>query len=202
LFYPICVLEFLWNRHSWVGRFYMAFKKVNMRRQIFQFNKLILLSLVGVVLLTACSGPAASQTGGNNQSVASVTPEVLHTEAEATLTSTSTEVIPTETSQPTQASTAETEMMVSFANDINPILQSRCVSCHGGSQPVRGLDMSTYASLMAGSQNGAVIVPGDVEKSLFVEMVATQMMPKRGEKLTAAQIKLFSDWVAQGALDN
>jgi hypothetical protein len=55
---------------------------------------------------------------------------------------------------------------------------------------------------MAGSENGLVIVPGDAENSLLVELVATQEMPKRGPKLTPPQVQIITDWVNQGALDN
>jgi len=83
-----------------------------------------------------------------------------------------------------------------------PIIQSRCIGCHGRDRIEEGLDMNTHASLMAGSDNGPVIVPGDAANSLLVEMVATQKMPKRGPKLTPPQVQLITDWVSQGALDN
>ncbi|HJQ13295.1 MAG TPA: c-type cytochrome domain-containing protein [Anaerolineales bacterium] len=91
---------------------------------------------------------------------------------------------------------------VSFANDILPLIQSRCIGCHGGDRTEEGLDMNTHASLMAGSEDGPVVTPGDAANSLLVEMVATQKMPKRGPKLTPPQVQLITDWVNQGALDN
>lgn len=91
---------------------------------------------------------------------------------------------------------------ISFATDILPIIESRCIGCHGGDRTEEGLDLKTHASIMAGSDNGPVIVPGDAANSLLVEMVATQKMPKRGPKLTPPQIQLITDWVNQGALDN
>jgi hypothetical protein len=59
--------------------------------------------------------------------------------------------------------------------------------------------MTPCAGLLAGSINGAVIVPGDAENSLFVELVANQKMPKRGAKLTSAIVQLFEDWVDPGS---
>ncbi|MFZ5818335.1 MAG: c-type cytochrome domain-containing protein [Chloroflexota bacterium] len=91
---------------------------------------------------------------------------------------------------------------VSFANDVYPILESRCLNCHGGDSTREGLSVKTYADLMAGSDNGAVVVPGDAANSLFVELIASQKMPKRGAKLTPPQVQLFTDWVNQGALEN
>ena len=91
---------------------------------------------------------------------------------------------------------------VSFANDVLPLIESRCIGCHGGDRTEEGLDLKSHASIIAGSTNGPVIVPGDAANSLLVEMVATQKMPKRGPKLTPPQVQLITDWVNQGALDN
>ena len=66
----------------------------------------------------------------------------------------------------------------------------------------KDLDLKTHASLMAGSDNGPVVAPGDAANSLLVEMVATQKMPKRGPKLTPPQVQILTDWVNQGALNN
>ena len=91
---------------------------------------------------------------------------------------------------------------VSFANDVLPIIQSRCLNCHGGDRTEEGLVMLTYTDIMAGSNNGPVVVPGDAAHSLMVELVATQKMPKRGPKLTPPQVQVIIDWINQGALDN
>lgn len=112
----------------------------------------------------------------------------------------------TNTPQPTDTATpvppTETPTNVSFANDILPILQNYCITCHGGQKIEEGLVMRSYAELMAGSDNGLVILPGNASKSLLVEMIASQKMPKKGPKLSQAQIQLIVDWINQGALDN
>ncbi len=91
---------------------------------------------------------------------------------------------------------------VSFTNDVLPILESRCLNCHGGQRTSEGLSVKTYDSLMAGSQNGAVVTPGDAANSLFISLSAEGKMPKRGPKLTPAEIQLLTDWVNAGALNN
>ncbi|GJQ51352.1 MAG: hypothetical protein HKUEN02_01990 [Anaerolineaceae bacterium] len=92
--------------------------------------------------------------------------------------------------------------IVSFTNDVVPILQSRCWKCHGGEETKEGLDLTTFAAIMVGSENGSVIAPGDVENSLLAEQVITQEMPKRGPKLTPPQVQIIVDWIQQGALEN
>ena len=91
---------------------------------------------------------------------------------------------------------------ISYANDVRPILESRCGSCHMGEFVSEGLDMNTYESLLVGSQNGPVIIPGDANDSLLVQKITAGKMPKRGPKLTPAQIQIITDWIDAGALNN
>jgi len=156
----------------------------------------IFILLIGV--LSAC---------GNQPTEAPTSPP---TEKPATATATSTDtpsptetaVPPTDTATPTEEPTAEPSG-VSFANDVLPIIQSRCYACHGGDRGTEeGLDMNSYANIMAGSDNGPVVVPGNADGSLIVQMLVEGKMPKRGPKLTPPQVQLIIDWVNQGALDN
>jgi len=91
---------------------------------------------------------------------------------------------------------------VSFSKDVLPILQNSCVNCHGGEKISKGLDLKTYASLMTGSQSGAVIVSGNAANSMLVQSIQSGKMPKRGGPLPAAQIQLIMDWVNAGAQNN
>lgn len=91
---------------------------------------------------------------------------------------------------------------VSYANDVRPILESRCSSCHMGEFVSEGLNMDTYESLLTGSQNGPVIVAGDAKHSLLIEKVTEGKMPKKGPKLTPSQIQIITDWINAGALNN
>jgi len=83
-----------------------------------------------------------------------------------------------------------------------PIFENRCNKCHGIDQVKEGLDMRTYETLMAGSKNGAVLVPGNSADSFLIQQVVKGKMPKRGPKLTPEQIKVISDWINAGALNN
>jgi mono/diheme cytochrome c family protein len=114
------------------------------------------------------------------------------------------ELAPTEipAEAPTAASVEAPSADVSFANDVMPIIQSRCINCHGGDRIEEGLLMRSYEEILAGSDNGPVVVPGDVENSLMVELVASKEMPKKGPKLTPPQIQIITEWVAAGAPNN
>lgn len=97
---------------------------------------------------------------------------------------------------------AASQTEVSYTRDVQPILESRCGSCHFGEFTSAELHMDTYQSLMAGSENGPVIVPGDSGKSLLAKKISTGAMPKRGPKLTPTQIQIIEDWIDAGAQDN
>lgn len=157
-----------------------------MQRKILLFG----LTLLTVVLLSACGSRAApTQAAAQPTSVPPTEPAPASTAAMA----------PTDTAATEQtAATAS----VSFANDIMPILESRCINCHGGDQTRAGLDMKTYESLMAGSENGAVVTSGDAGNSKLIDLLMKGNMPKKGPKLTPDQVQLITDWINAGAQNN
>jgi mono/diheme cytochrome c family protein len=102
----------------------------------------------------------------------------------------------------TVAATSAVTGGVSFNDQILPIFQNSCNNCHGGERIEEGLSLRTYSDMMAGSKNGAVVVPGSAQESSLAELVANHKMPKRGAKLSDAQVQLIVDWINQGAQDN
>lgn len=158
-----------------------------------------------VGLLSACGAPAADTP----TPTLPPTEEVIPTTEMPTDTPPSTDTAaPTDSAQATEPASTQPAAQgaqgatVGFATDILPILESRCLGCHGGDHTEEGLVLRTHADLMVGSDNGPVVIPGDATNSLLVELVTTQKMPKRGPKLTPPQVQLITDWVSQGALDN
>ena len=85
---------------------------------------------------------------------------------------------------------------------MQPIFTQICVKCHGGEQTQHSLSLKSYDDVMQGSENGPVIVPGDVANSFLIEQIETGKMPKKGPKLLPKQIQTIVDWVAAGAPDN
>lgn len=146
------------------------------------------MALAALFVLAACEGGNLTATNSPS-SIATTAP------AQEATAPTTPELAPTAT-----ASSASNE--VSFSRDVLPLLQSRCINCHGGQRTSEGLDMKTYESLMNGSQNGSVISPGDAANSSFVTLAAEGKMPKRGPKLTPAEVQLLTDWVNAGAPNN
>jgi len=159
----------------------------------------IAISLLIIGLLSACSARA---TNTPNPASEPTEPTAAPTQAIAN-TSTPTDMpspLPPTEAPATQASSQG--VAVSFTNDILPIFNSRCANCHGGNRTEEGLNLLSYATIMSGSKNGAVVSPGEADHSLLVEMLLSQEMPKRGPKLTPIQIQPIIDWINEGALDN
>lgn len=165
------------------------------------YVKLVLFVLIAG-LLSACGAPPTASPSATSVPTDTTAPATETPTEAPVVTDTAAATEPPAATESPATQPAVQGATVSFANDILPIIQSRCIGCHGRDRIEEGLDMNTHASLMAGSDNGLVIVPGDAANSLFVEMVATQKMPKRGPKLTPPQVQLLTDWVNQGALDN
>jgi len=163
------------------------------------YLKIALFVLI-IGLLTACGAqPAEAPTSSPTEVV------VPATTAPTDLPPSTDTAAPTEAPAATEAPATQPAAQgatVSFANVILPLIESRCINCHGGDRTEEGLVLRSHAEILAGSDNGPVVVPSDAGNSLLVELVATQKMPKRGPKLTPPQVQLITDWVNQGALDN
>ncbi|MGD0612477.1 MAG: c-type cytochrome domain-containing protein [Anaerolineales bacterium] len=156
-----------------------------------RFNRRMMMQIalvVGIsILLAACSsqpGTTSSPSPTATTSQAAANPKAPAANA------------------PTVTSGGSSSASVSFSKDVEPIFQSRCVTCHGGPNPQRGLNLSTYASVMAGSANGPVVVPGNPDSSRLIQMVTQGLMPKSGPKLLPSQIQILTEWVQAGALNN
>lgn len=97
---------------------------------------------------------------------------------------------------------------VSFASDVLPIIERRCVKCHGearedGSLRIEeGLDLRSWEAIMAGSTWGSVVEPGDPVASYMLEMVLKGDMPDDGPRLLPGEIRILTAWIQAGAQGN
>ena len=92
---------------------------------------------------------------------------------------------------------------VDFDKEIRPLLQERCVECHGAKKQKGELRLDAKVFAFKGGHEGAVIVPGNVAKSpLFTRITSNdedERMPPKGDPLTAAQIAAVKAWIEGGA---
>lgn len=91
-----------------------------------------------------------------------------------------------------------------FQKEILPLLQSRCVECHGPDKQKGKLRLDTLEAAVKGGKDGPAIKAGDAAGSPLIQRVSLpkdndDRMPPEGEPLTAEQIQLFTDWIADGA---
>jgi cytochrome c553 len=88
-----------------------------------------------------------------------------------------------------------------FEKDVLPIFTRYCFNCHGKSSPQLGLDLRTARLTMRGSQNGAVVVAGSLEKSLLWQKVSKRVMPPPQFKFTLsdAELETIRRWIETGA---
>ena len=89
--------------------------------------------------------------------------------------------------------------------DVLPILQARCVVCHGKSRQRGGLDLRTQEARLRGGDSGPAIVPGKPDQSLLLHKVKADLMPPPEMQLefavrnpSEAEVKTLRDWIAAG----
>ena len=92
---------------------------------------------------------------------------------------------------------------VDFVKDIQPILSRHCYVCHGEDKQEGELRWDVRHLALKGGEHGPALVPGNSAESRLIHLVAElkpgEFMPKKGERLTRAQISLLSGWIDQGA---
>ncbi|HEV3146761.1 MAG TPA: WD40 repeat domain-containing protein [Gemmataceae bacterium] len=90
-----------------------------------------------------------------------------------------------------------------YEKDIEPIFRSKCVVCHTGKEVKGKFDVSSYVSVMKGSQNGPVVLAGkSAESPIVLYLGKTKkpfMPPKDEEPLTPQELALIKLWIDQGA---
>ncbi len=69
-----------------------------------------------------------------------------------------------------------------FTQRIAPILERRCVHCHGDSTRKGNLSLATASGAFKGGDSGPAVVPGKPDESLLVEMISGDKpaMPQKG----------------------
>ena len=99
--------------------------------------------------------------------------------------------IPTPAPVPTAAPVVGTP---TFVANIAPLFNAKCATCHGESAS-GGLNLSSYAGVMAGGKDGAVIILNDSANSLLV----TIQTAKHFANLSPEELLLIEQWIDAGA---
>lgn len=84
-----------------------------------------------------------------------------------------------------------------FKDEVLPILEKSCTKCHSPTQKMGGLDLTSFAGVMAGGGSGPVIAPGKPSHSLLWIMIESGKMPMGGT-LGKAQKQTIQAYIEQG----
>ena len=87
-----------------------------------------------------------------------------------------------------------------FEKQVRPILASKCLECHGDSNPESDLRLTSRELLLQGGKSGPAAAPGKVDQSLLITAILQQgklKMPPE-EKLREDEIATLRKWVEIG----
>ena len=62
--------------------------------------------------------------------------------------------------------------VVSFADDVFPILKQKCLDCHEGANPESGVHLDHYAKMVGQSDGIPLVIPGKSEQSRLIHVVS------------------------------
>ena len=91
---------------------------------------------------------------------------------------------------------------------VDAVFSKHCLECHEAKDPEANLVLESFESLIKGSENGAVIVPGNSAESLVIKMIEGRvekegkkkiMPPGKRKKLDPEEIALLRSWIDAGA---
>jgi len=92
---------------------------------------------------------------------------------------------------------------IDFTREIRPILEQRCLGCHGEEKQRGSFRLDQGRAALKGGDSGVAIVPGKSAESPLLHRVmgrdGVDRMPPEGEPLTADQVALLARWIDQGA---
>lgn len=97
---------------------------------------------------------------------------------------------------------------IEFAIRVWPLLESRCLSCHGsdGEEQKGGLDLRSREALLQGGESGepAISEEAPLQSPLLLAVMRNSadwsaMPPKETDKLSVSEIESLKTWIAAGA---
>lgn len=99
----------------------------------------------------------------------------------------------------------EIEQALLFNDLVQPVLETRCVSCHNADRTEGNLRLDSYEALLSGGVTGPSLIGGQAAQSLLYERITLprgheERMPPGGRRpLTEQQIALIHWWISEGA---
>jgi hypothetical protein len=96
------------------------------------------------------------------------------------------------------------EKKIDFSSEVKPILNKRCISCHGGVKQNGGFSVLFRQEALDTTESGKyAIIPGDPAHSEMIRRLTLkdpeERMPYKEEPLSAKEIETLTKWIEQGA---
>ena len=93
---------------------------------------------------------------------------------------------------------------VDFTEDVKPIINKNCITCHGGVKQKGGFSLLFREEALGKTESGKpAIIPGDPENSDMIRRLTLkdpeERMPYKHDHLSAGDIDILTRWVKEGA---
>jgi hypothetical protein len=92
-----------------------------------------------------------------------------------------------------------------YGDYVSTILDDKCTSCHGDVKQKGKLRLDSYAAILKGGEDGAVVKPGQPQKSRLYQALVLplhnedHMPPAKKDQATKAEIATIRWWIEKGA---
>ncbi len=91
-----------------------------------------------------------------------------------------------------------------FRKDIQPILETQCLRCHGAGKEKGDLRLHDKEHFLTGGSSGSLLQPDKRGISLLIDRISLppeddEVMPQEAEPLSPEQIEMLKAWVEAGA---
>ena len=107
---------------------------------------------------------------------------------------------PTSPPPPMPPPTPPPPAVASFKEVQTNIFNQSCTGCHSGNSPSGGVNLTTYALMMANAKH--VVIAGSSATSLVYTEIKSGNMPPGKTKVSASDQTLLANWIDQGAKNN
>lgn len=93
---------------------------------------------------------------------------------------------------------------VDFSAEVKPLLNKKCISCHGGVKKEGGFSVLFREEALGKTESGEpAIIPGQPDKSELIKRILSkdpeERMPYKHEPLSEKEIAMLKQWIKEGA---
>jgi len=93
-----------------------------------------------------------------------------------------------------------------FRAHVRPILVINCIECHNekDASKYNDLNLQTHKAAMTTGKNGPVIIPGNADGSLLIDMLGRDpthqwAMPPTPDRIWGIRLEILKRWINEGA---